>query len=84
MEQKYILKNATSFEPEHIFDCGQCFRWNKEQDGSYTGIFGRNVINVKKEGKDIVFTGICNGDIKEECTKYFDLNTNYENIKRER
>ena len=82
MEQKYILKNASSFEPEHIFDCGQCFRWNKEQDKSYTGVFGSNVINVKKEGKDIVFTGICDGNIKEECINYFDLNTNYENIKK--
>ena len=45
------------------------------------GIFGDNVVNVKKDGKDIIFTGICKGDIKEECIKYFDLNTNYEDIK---
>ena len=81
MEQKYILKNCISFEPEHIFECGQCFRWNKEIDGSYTGVFKQNVINVKKENNNVVFTGICNGDIKEECTDYFDLNTDYENIK---
>ena len=81
MEQKYILKNCMSFEPEHIFECGQCFRWNKEIDGSYTGVFKQNVINVKKENNDVIFTGICNGDIKEECTDYFDLNTDYENIK---
>ena len=83
MEQKYILKNCTSFEPEHIFDCGQCFRWNKEQDGSYTGIFSQNVINVKKENDNIIFTGICNEDIKKVCTNYFDLNTDYETIKKE-
>lgn len=82
MEQKYILKNCTSFEPEHIFDCGQCFRWNKQQDESYTGIFRNNVINVKKENNNIIFTGICAGNIKEECTNYFDLNTNYEEIKK--
>ena len=82
MEQKYILENASSFEPEHIFDCGQCFRWNKEKDESYTGIFGNNVINVKKEGKNVIFTGICKGNIKEECFNYFDLNTNYEDIKK--
>ena len=81
MEQKYILKNCTSFEPEHIFECGQCFRWNKEKDGSYIGVFKNNVINVKKENSNIIFTGICDGDIKKECIKYFDLNTNYENIK---
>ena len=81
MEQKYILKNCSAFEPEHIFECGQCFRWNKQQDGSYTGVFKQNVINVRKENNDIIFTGICNGDIKKECTDYFDLNTDYENIK---
>ena len=81
MEQKFILKNCMSFEPEHIFECGQCFRWNKETDGSYTGVFKQNVINVKKENNDVIFTGICNGDIKEECIDYFDLNTDYENIK---
>lgn len=82
MEQKYILKNCNAFEPEHIFECGQCFRWNKEQDGSYTGVFKQNVMNVRKENNDVIFTGICNGDIKKECIEYFDLNTDYENIKK--
>ena len=50
-EQQYILKNAQSFELKDIFDCGQCFRWNKEADGSYTGVFGNNVINVSKIGR---------------------------------
>jgi len=81
MEQRYILKNIKSFEPVHIFECGQCFRWNKETDGSYTGIFKNNVMNVKKENEDVIITGSCEGDIKELCTQYFDLNTSYENIK---
>ena len=32
MEQKYILKNTESFELPHIFECGQCFRWNIEEN----------------------------------------------------
>ncbi len=80
-EQKYILKNAKSFETKHIFDCGQCFRWNEQEDGSYTGIFENNVLNVKKQESDIIFTGVCDGDIKEICTEYFDLNRDYEEIK---
>lgn len=80
-EQTYILKNAESFEPRHIFECGQCFRWNKENDDSYTGIFGRNVLNVKKEENNIIFTGISNESLEKVCKDYFDLGTNYENIK---
>ncbi len=80
-EQKYILENVSSFEPVHIFDCGQCFRWNREEDGSYTGIFKNNVLNVKKEGNKVVFEGICEGNIEHVITDYFDLNTDYEKIK---
>lgn len=81
MEQEYILENCKSFEPEHIFECGQCFRWNKQEEGSYTGIFKQNVVNVKKADNKIIFRGICKENIKDECIKYFDLNTNYDNIK---
>ena len=80
MEQKYIIKNCKSFKAKDIFECGQCFRWNEEPDGSYTGIFGHNVLNVKEE-KDIVITGICDGNIEDICKKYFDLDRNYEEIK---
>lgn len=81
MEQKYILEKCNSFEPEHIFECGQCFRWNKQLDGSYTGVFKQNVLNVKKENDKIIFKGIVSGDIKKECREYFDLNRDYEKIK---
>ncbi len=80
-EQKYILKNPDSFELKDIFECGQCFRWNKQPDGSFTGVFGYNVLNIKKQGKDIIFEGICEKNIKETVENYFDLNRNYEEIK---
>lgn len=82
-EQKFILKNAKTFELKDIFDCGQCFRWNKEKDGSYTGVFGNNVINVSKDKEDVVFKGVCENDIKCTCEYYFDLERDYEKIKRD-
>ena len=81
MEQEFIIENIKSFDPVHIFECGQCFRWNKETDGSYTGVFKRNIVNVKKENDRVIFKGISQGDLKQECTEYFDLNRNYEDIK---
>ena len=81
MEQEYILENCKSFEPEHIFECGQCFRWNKNDDDSYTGVIKNGVLNVKINGENIIFKGILNKKIKDIVTDYFDLNTNYDNIK---
>ena len=82
VEQEYILKNVKSFELKDIFDCGQCFRWNEEIDGSYTGVFKSNVINVQKKGSDVYFKGVCDNDIKTEIENYFDLNRDYEDIKK--
>lgn len=80
-EQKYVLENANSFELKDIFDCGQCFRWNLQEDGSYTGVFGNNVLKVKKDNNQVVFKGVCEKDIKSTVEEYFDLNRNYEEIK---
>lgn len=80
-EQKYILENSTSFELKDIFECGQCFRWNEEEDKSYTGVFKNSVVNVKKENGNVIFDGICKDDMKSLVTDYFDLNRDYDKIK---
>ena len=80
-EQKYILKNQESFCLKHIFDCGQCFRWNEEDDKSYTGVIKEGVINLKKQDENIIFNGMLSSDIKEIVFNYFDLKRNYEEIK---
>ena len=82
-EQKYKLKNVESFELRDIFECGQCFRWNKQEDGSYTGVFKNNVLNVKKNKDEIIFEGICENEIQQTVENYFDLNRNYEKIKEQ-
>ena len=82
-EQKYIIENQESFELKDIFECGQCFRWNENEDGSYTGVINNGVLNVKKQDKKIIFTGMLDGDIKEIVRFYYDLDRNYGEIKRE-
>ena len=82
-EQEYKIGNINSFELKDIFDCGQCFRWNEQQDGSYTGVFGENVLNVNKIGNEVIFKGICKENIKETVENYFDLNRDYQKIKNQ-
>lgn len=82
-EQKYKLGNVESFELRDIFECGQCFRWNKQEDGGYTGVFKNNVLNVKKNKDEIIFEGICENEIQQTVENYFDLNRNYEKIKEQ-
>ncbi len=81
--QEYKIENIKSFELADIFECGQCFRWNKQEDGSYTGVFNGNVMNVQKNGNTVTFKGICNGNIQEIVEDYFDLKRDYEKIKEQ-
>lgn len=80
-EQRYVITDVDSFELRDIFECGQCFRWNAKDDGSYTGVIKNGVINVKKINNDVIFEGICNGNIADICRDYFDLNRDYNKIK---
>ena len=82
-EQTYIITNIKSFEPKHIFECGQCFRWNEDEKGEYVGVIKDGVLKVKKQENDILIKGVLlnNANIEDVCNRYFDLNNNYEKIK---
>ena len=79
-KQIYKINQIETFLPQHIFECGQCFRWNKQPDGNYTGVFKGNVLNVAVENGQIVFKGICSGNIQDVVNEYFDLNRDYTKI----
>ena len=81
-EQEYVINNCNTFELKDIFECGQCFRWDKQEDGSYIGIVNNNVIKVSKNGNIITFKSVGEDDLKELVTYYFDLERDYEEIKR--
>ena len=80
-EQKYVIDNCTTFELKDIFECGQCFRWNKEQDGSYIGVVKNNVIKVTKDENEVTFKSVGEDNLKELVTYYFDLERDYDTIK---
>ena len=79
--EKYILENQESFKLEDIFDCGQCFRWNKQEDGSYIGVIKDAVIKVEQKNNKIIFSGESDRDFKSIINYYFDLETNYSDYK---
>lgn len=75
--------NCKTFELKDIFECGQCFRWNKQQDGSYIGVVKNNVIEVSKDGNKISFKSNGEDNLPKIVTYYFDLNRDYDKIKEE-
>ncbi|MBO3445951.1 DNA glycosylase [Clostridium sp. CCUG 7971] len=80
-DNSVILEGVADFDSKHIFECGQCFRWHKEDNGSYTGVAKGKVINVLRENDKIYLNNTNLEDFNNIWYNYFDLGTNYTDIK---
>lgn len=80
-KNKIIIRNLKDFEPKHIFECGQAFRWKVEEDGSYTTIAFKRLVNVKRKDKDIILSNTNIEEFNNIWYKYFDLARDYGEIK---
>jgi len=77
-----ILENVSSFDLFHTFDCGQCFRWNYEEDGFSGVAFGEYLHICQRDGK-IIFKDTSLDTFNRVWKHYFDLERDYEKIKAE-
>lgn len=86
--KQVIRENIKDFHLDHIFDCGQAFRWEKQEDGSYTGIAGGHIANVRFEpyeadgtnGK-LVLSNVTEEEFETFWYDYLDLSRDYGEIK---
>ena len=84
-EQKWKIDKIPTFDVKNIFECGQCFRWNKEKENSYIGVFENSVVRVKQTSKSISFEGVNrqDKDLQEICFSYFDMQRDYESLQKQ-
>ena len=48
-DQVFTVTGVDDFDLDQIFDCGQCFRWDRNEDGSYSGIaYGKMCIRDRQ------------------------------------
>ncbi len=76
-----ILENVLDFDPTHTFMCGQCFRWDPEEDGSYTGVAFSKAVNISCCKSTLVIKNITSDEFNSQWKYYLDLKTDYNNIK---
>ena len=70
----------TEFNLIDIFECGQCFRWEKNPSGSYIGIVNGKVLEVFQNEKEIIVYNINIDDFNQYYLNYFDLCRDYSEI----
>ena len=79
MTNTHIFYNVKDLDLMQTFECGQCFRWNMEDDGSYTGIALEYPANMKLVEGMLVIEGYGNREFWEE---YMDLDSDYEEMQK--
>ena len=76
------IEGVEDFDPVHTFECGQCFRWTKEPDGSYTGVVGTRVGKVGYRDGSLVIENAGVRELEETWFDYLDLGRDYAAIKK--
>ena len=77
-----ILEDVENFDAKAIFTCGQAFRWYEEKNGSFTTVHLGRVLNVLNEDDKVIFKGTNLEEFNEIGIDYFDLNTDYQSIRK--
>jgi len=80
---RVIVENVRDFDPVHIFECGQCFRWLKQDDGSFTGVALGKVVNVSYDNGALHIINATADDFINTWFDYFDLGRDYSCIKQQ-
>lgn len=77
------IKNVANFDLTETLDCGQCFRWSKDENDVWSGIaFGKYIKLYEKDG-DITIKGASEDDFQNIWRHYFDLDRDYGQIIKE-
>lgn len=75
------ISGLTNFHPQHIFECGQAFRWNWDGEG-YIGVVADKVVCTVWNGSILTIENATLDDFNTLWLDYFDLKTDYGDIIR--
>ncbi len=75
----YISENEL-FDLEKTFNCGQCFRFNKSEDGKWYGVVKDKEIILWQDHDEIVLENVSHDEFENFWYNYFDLGRNYQEI----
>ena len=78
--KRITFNNVQDLDLTHSFECGQCFRWIPSGGGAYAGTAGGIAARATLDGG--VFTIEATGGDEAFWRNYFDLDTDYGEIKR--
>lgn len=81
IDKNIIELDSGVFDPDVTFDCGQCFRWNRQEDGSWHGVAYGYALTVRRDGGKLIIEGTDEKAFDGIFRRYFDLDRDYDEIR---
>lgn len=75
-----IIEKPANFALKKIFECGQCFRWNKSEKNEYTGVAGGRALSITERETALEIRSDNMIGLPEFLGVYLDLDTDYKKI----
>jgi N-glycosylase/DNA lyase len=80
LNNSVIVSGIECLDLDLTLDCGQAFRWERGDDGSYSGVAGGNILKIRKENGNLIFENTDINVFNDFWVNYFDLNKDYKEI----
>ena len=79
-DNNVIITDIKNFNIAQTLDCGQAFRWSKNNDNVWYGIAFGKFLKIKQDNEKIILFATTKNDFEEIWLNYFDLNRDYAQI----
>ncbi|AID44273.1 8-oxoguanine-DNA-glycosylase [Candidatus Arthromitus sp. SFB-mouse-NL] len=83
LDNKIIVKKTNNFVLKHIFENGQCFRWERTNIGTYIIVAKGRVIELEMDSGDLIIHNSNVDDFENIWINYFDFERDYCKLKGE-
>lgn len=75
-----ILENVECLDLDLTLDCGQAFRWVKNDDNSWSGVVKGVYLNISKNGNTVILKNTTKENYENIWKDYFDFEKDYTEI----
>ncbi len=76
-----ILSGVECFSLKDTLNCGQCFRWDESDDGSFLGVVKNKVLKIRQDGDTLTLFNTSEDDFENLWRGYFDFDLDYSFVK---
>lgn len=83
LQEDVILTNVVDFNIQQIFECGQCFHFERIDNMEYVTVAFGKMLHIKQEDDKVILYNTTIDDYNSIWHKYFDMDTDYGVIKRQ-